>query len=77
MTKIFNFALKIKGGDREGGTCEVLRPCHSPKKFGTCTNSFKGFSIVFLFSDWLKSNHLRSKIERVFGHFFRAIFVGL
>ena len=32
MTKIFNFVLKIKGGGREGGTCEVLRPCHPPKK---------------------------------------------
>ena len=31
MTKIFNSALKIKGGGREGGTCEVLRPCH-PRK---------------------------------------------
>ena len=31
MTKVFNFALKIKGGGREGGTCEVLRPCHPPK----------------------------------------------
>ena len=31
MTKIFNFALKIKEGGREGGTCEVLRPCHPPK----------------------------------------------
>ena len=40
MTKIFNFALKIKGGGREGGTCEVLRPCHlPPKKFGTCTSA--------------------------------------
>ena len=37
MTKTLNFALKIKGGGREGGTCEVLRPCHPPK-FGTCTN---------------------------------------
>ena len=36
MTRIFNFAMKIKGGGREGGTCEVLRPCHPPK-FGTCT----------------------------------------
>ena len=41
MTKILNFALKIKGGGRgeggrEGGTCEVLRPCHPPK-FETCT----------------------------------------
>ena len=34
VTKILNFALKIKGGGREGGTCEVLRPCHPhpPKK---------------------------------------------
>ena len=30
MTKILNFGLKIKGGGREGGTCEVLRPC--PRK---------------------------------------------
>ena len=37
VTKILNFALKIKGGGREGGTCEVLRPCHPPPKFGTCT----------------------------------------
>ena len=37
MTKILNFALKIKGGGGEGGTYEVLRPCHPPK-FGTCTN---------------------------------------
>ena len=28
VTKILNFALKIKGGGREGGTCEVVRPCH-------------------------------------------------
>ena len=30
MTKILNCALKIKGGGREGGTCEVLRNCHPP-----------------------------------------------
>ena len=36
MTKICNFALKIKGGGRESGTCEVLRPCHPPpKKIGS------------------------------------------
>ena len=39
MTKILNFALKINGGGREGGTCEVLRPCHPPPKFGTCTSA--------------------------------------
>ena len=32
VTKILNFALKMNGGGREGGTCEVLRPCHPPKK---------------------------------------------
>ena len=32
MTKILNFGSKIKGGSMEGGTCEVLRPCHPPKK---------------------------------------------
>ena len=31
MTKMLNFSLKIKGGGREGGTCEVLRPCLPPK----------------------------------------------
>ena len=36
MTKIINFALKIKGVGREGDTCEVLRPCH-PFKIETCT----------------------------------------
>ena len=30
MTKSLNVALKIKGGGREGGTCEVIRPCHPP-----------------------------------------------
>ena len=44
MTKIFNFALKLKGGGREGGRCEVLRPCHPPPKFGTCTNNIKGLT---------------------------------
>ena len=46
MTKILNLALKIKRGGREGGTCEVLRPCQPPpkkKKFGACT----GVGFVF------------------------------
>ena len=38
MTKIINFTMKIKGGGREGGTCEVLRHCHPPPKSGTCTH---------------------------------------
>ena len=45
MTKILNFAWKIKGGGREGGTCEVLRPCH-PRKFGTCASTMGVFSTV-------------------------------
>ena len=33
MTKIFNFALKIKGGGREGGgTCKSSDPATPPKK---------------------------------------------
>ena len=45
MTKIFNFALNIKGGGREGGTCEVLRPCHPPKIWNVhqLCNSFQGW----------------------------------
>ena len=36
MTKILNFGLKIKGGGREGGTCESSDPA-TPSKFETCT----------------------------------------
>ena len=36
MTKNFNFVFKIKEGDREGDTCEVLGSCHTPKS-ETCT----------------------------------------
>ena len=43
MTKIFNFALKIKGGGREGGTCEVLRPCHPPKIWNVHQDIFSAF----------------------------------
>ena len=32
VTKILNFAMKIKGGVREGGTGKFLRPCHPPPK---------------------------------------------
>ena len=35
-------------------------------------SSFKGFSIVFLFSDWLKSNHLRSRIKCGFLNIFSS-----
>ena len=38
-------------------------------------SSFKGFLLFFLFSDWLKSNHLRSRIERGFSDIFHAIFL--
>ena len=48
MTKIFNFALKIKGGGRESGRSEVLRRCH-PLKFGTCTNIWLNPNLTGLF----------------------------
>ena len=32
VAKILNFALKIKEGGTEGGTCEILRPCHPSQK---------------------------------------------
>ena len=44
MTKIFKFAVKIKGGGREGGRYEVLRPCHPPQNLehalSKCLNLF-------------------------------------
>ena len=40
MTKILNFALKIKGSGREGGTCEVLRPCHPSKIWNVHLGAF-------------------------------------
>ena len=36
MTQIFNFALKIKGGGREGARCEVSKT-FTHLDFGTCT----------------------------------------
>ena len=36
MTRIKNFALKIKGGGREGGTFKILQLCHPPKKNLEC-----------------------------------------
>ena len=55
VTKILNFALKIKGGGREGGKCEVLRPCHPAPKFGTCTR----LHIVYT---WCGREHSRSDL---------------
>ena len=43
MTKILSFALKIKGGGREGGTCEVLRPCHPPSKKENLEHALTGY----------------------------------
>ena len=59
MPKIFNFALKIKEGGREGGTCEVLRPCHPPskKKFGTCTIGNDVGHIFTAFRDFVPEYH--------------------
>ena len=48
MTKISNFALKIKGGGREGGKCEVLRPCHPQKIWNVHMMHCR---IAFIFSE--------------------------
>ena len=37
----------------------------------------KAFLLFFLFSDWLKSNHPRSRIKRGFLDIFCTIFVAL
>ena len=41
---------------------------------GSMEAPWKVFLLFFLFSDWPKSNHLRSRIERGFLNIFRAIF---
>ena len=48
MTKNFNFALKIKGGGggREGGTCEVLRPCHPPKIWNVHLDTLRQILVI-------------------------------
>ena len=48
-----------------------------PKSVGFTEAPSKVFLLFFLFSDWLRSNHLRSRIERSFLSIFRAIFVAL
>ena len=67
MTKNLNFALKMKGGGREGGTCEVLRPCHPPQNLerapsDTLHRNCLRFSInstwVQLISDFEKSKKI-------------------
>ena len=61
MTKILNFALKIKGGGREGGTCEVLRPCHPLKIWNVhllvSTPWCQSLCITFVFLH-VRSNYL-------------------
>ena len=49
MTKILSFALKIKGGGREGGKCKVLRPCHPPQNLKRASvQYYKNFQLVTL-----------------------------
>ena len=43
MTKMYNFALKIKGGGREGDRYEVLRLCHPPKIWNVHQHVSSGF----------------------------------
>ena len=75
MTKlILNFALKIKGGGRERGTCEVLQPCHhtpqpSKKNKIRCASDTENMDFssnhVFLHLLWKKVSLLKSrKIKR-------------
>ena len=61
MTKILNFALKIKGGGREGGTCEVLRPCHPPKIW----NVHLGKVEYAKYIPQLKTHSKQKELERV------------
>ena len=49
MTKMLNFALKINRGGREGGKCEVLRPCHPPKILNVHLGDYQAVSVT-LFS---------------------------
>ena len=47
--------------------------CNGVKKSLSCLfhgSSFKGFSIVFLLPDWLKLNHLKSRMECGFSDIF-------
>ena len=41
-----------------------------PRLVGSNGSSFKDFSIVFLLSDWLKLNHLKSRMECGFSDIF-------
>ena len=63
MTKTFNFDLKIKGGGREGGTCEVLRPCHQ-KKIETYTNRCRVWC-AFTTCIWLRQDRKVHCVMRV------------
>ena len=56
MTKIFNFALNIKEGGREGGTCKVLRPCHPQKIWNVHLYLAPHFDVGRLGRIWLKAN---------------------
>ena len=61
MTKIFNFALKIKGGGREGDTCEVLRPCHPPKIWNV-------HKCVIIILDQAGPNLFKFETKRLWAH---------
>ena len=54
MTKILNFALKIKGVGREGGTCKVLRPCHPLKIWNVHNIKLSFFNIQISHVTFLK-----------------------
>ena len=57
--------------------CGFWKGVLQPRLVGSREAPSKVFLLFFLFSDWLKSNHLRSRIGRGFLDIFRAIFVAL
>ena len=67
---------KPRGAQRGGVVTGQIDTCINSKIVGSTGAPSKAF-VVFLFSDWLKPNLLRSRIERGFLDIFHAIFVAL
>ena len=55
MTIILNFALKINGGGKEGGTCEVLDPATPPPPKKNLKRAPIHISIVFEQNSYFKA----------------------
>ena len=61
MTKLFNFALKIKGGGRRVAEAKSSDPA-TPQKFGTCTYRQNDISSAFTLAV-VTSYHLHLHIK--------------